>query len=111
MNQDDIDWKGGHVRFWAMGSIDLDLPSKDQEYLDEDLAIVEYPFGYVLDIGWYQGEFAVHIVNESTASVDCHPWFPPLFREACDEPDQLIPLINKAVDLVIQFLMGVKGSE
>jgi hypothetical protein len=51
----DFDWNSGRVTHWDLDKID------DESWLKEDLAMVEFPNGVCLDVGWYVHTFVVQI--------------------------------------------------
>ena len=63
-----MDFGHGKITYWEF-SVDFSKSFEDQlEYLTEDLVQVEYPGGYLVDIGWYpeydaDGEFIVQLIR------------------------------------------------
>ena len=96
----DIDFsiKGGNVTF-------DDFPIKDGEplrvYIDdlkEDMLQVEFPKGYILDVGWrpsfeINGEFYAVLIKD-------HNWEKPIYSESARDLKELKGKINKALRII-----------
>jgi hypothetical protein len=71
MKKTEFDLAGGEVLLWDLADLDPQLPLVDQLYeLKEDLAVVRYPCGIVVDVGYYpefkkSGRFVVIVTNDA----------------------------------------------
>jgi hypothetical protein len=118
MDRNEIDWKGGRVTWWGCDIEELDLTNSaalDIYEFDEDLAQIEDPGGYVLDISWYprskdDAGFQVWVVLQDDPDDPGKCWDSPLFRRGCKSPDQVIILINTAIEF-IEHRLRESGSE
>ncbi len=61
----------------------------------EDMLQVEYPNGFLLDMGWYQDRYIISIIHN-------FDWTHPVKRYETADKDQLPALLTEAVRLVEQ---------
>ena len=59
----------------------------------EDMLQVEYPNGFLLDMGWYQDRYIISIIQN-------FDWTHPVQQYETTETNQLPKLLTKAVRLV-----------
>jgi len=96
MNANEIDWKSGHVKFWDLGFLDVNIPlTKQLSELKEDLAQANFPRGLIIDIGWYpefseDGTFCVKVVHGKQ-------WDQPAMQERSPTVQGLLLAINRAI--------------
>ena len=76
-----------HVDFGTGKVIFLDVMRK------EDMLQVEYPNGFLLDMGWYQDGYIISIIQN-------FDWMHPVQQYETAEKDQLPTLLMEAVCLV-----------
>ena len=76
-----IDFKSGTIKF-------LD----NSEYLKEDLLQVEYPNGFIIDVGWYgeKNGFIVNVIKDSD-------WENPVGRYAAVSKSEMFHLVIKSI--------------
>ncbi|MBY0014089.1 MULTISPECIES: hypothetical protein [Paenibacillus] len=69
----------------------------DLEWISEDMFQVEYPNGYVLDVGWYggfdEGIFIIFIIK------DCQ-WSEPLLRREYKDVNKLYEGMKECISIV-----------
>lgn len=98
MNRDYFEWKSGTVRYWDLDPIDCAKTAVEQvASLKEDLALVEFPHGINLDIGWYSsfskdGTFVVVVVRDGC-------WDVPIFEERNGSVGQMIESVRRAISV------------
>ena len=61
----------------------------------EDMLQVEYPNGFLLDMGWYQDRYIILVIRD-------FDWAHPVKRYETADRDQLLTLLTEAVRLVEQ---------
>ena len=75
----------------------VDLGTGTVTFLDdtqkEDMLQVEYPNGFLLDMGWYQDRYIISIIQD-------FDWAHPVKRYETKEEKQLLMLLTEAVRLV-----------
>jgi hypothetical protein len=81
----DFDWQSGRVAHWDLDKIE------DESWLKEDLAMIEFPAGVCLDVGWYVSTFMILIVRDD--------WTNPLFRRRVKDVDDLERELRAAIKL------------
>ena len=59
----------------------------------EDMLQVEYPNGFLLDMGWYQDRYIILVIRD-------FDWAHPVKRYETADRDQLSALLTEAVRLV-----------
>lgn len=75
----------------------------DINYLSEDMLQVEYPFGYLIDVGWYgrfstlNGVFRICIIKNTK-------WDDPIFKEEYRSVTELYEEMKIAITKVNQLL-------
>jgi hypothetical protein len=112
MYRDAIDWTSRKVRYWYLDFVDLSrsFKSHDQLEFDEDLALISYPRGISLDIGWYPGlkkrKFRVWLVRHDTPE----SWWKPIFNSGCRTTKEVIPLIKRGVAFIQERLITVSDE-
>ena len=84
---DDIQRSWRHVDFGTGKIIFLDITQK------EDMLQVEYPNGFLLDMGWYQDRYIISIIQN-------FDWTRPVQQYETTETNQLPALLMEAVYLV-----------
>ena len=84
---DDIQRSWRHVDFGTGKVIFLDVTRK------EDMLQVEYPNGFLLDMGWYQDRYIISIIQN-------FDWTHPVQQYETTETNQLPALLMEAVYLV-----------
>ena len=83
----DIQHSWQHVNFGTGKVIFLDDTRK------EDMLQVEYPNGFLLDMGWYQDRYIISIIQN-------FEWTHPVQQYETAERNQLPTLLTEAVRLV-----------
>mgnify|MGYP000611715158 FL=1 len=83
----DIQHSWHHVNFGTGKVIFLDDTRK------EDMLQVEYPNGFLLDMGWYQDRYIISIIQN-------FEWTHPVQQYETAERNQLPTLLTEAVRLV-----------
>ena len=83
---DDIQRSWRHVDFGTGKVIFLDVTRK------EDMLQVEYPNGFLLDMGWYQDRYIISIIQN-------FDWTRPVQQYETTETNQLPALLMEAVYL------------
>ena len=83
----DIQHSWHHVNFGTGKVIFLDDTRK------EDMLQVEYPNGFLLDMGWYQDRYIISIIHN-------FDWTHPVQQYETAERNQLPTLLTEAVRLV-----------
>ena len=83
----DIQHSWHHVNFGTGKVIFLDDTRK------EDMLQVEYPNGFLLDMGWYQDRYIISIIHN-------FDWANPVQQYETTETNQLPKLLTEAVRLV-----------
>ena len=76
-----------NVDFGTGKVIFLDVTQK------EDMLQVEYPNGFLLDMGWYQDRYIISVIHN-------FDWAHPVQQYETAEKDQLSTLLTEAVGLV-----------
>ena len=84
---DDIQRSWRHVDFGTGKVIFLDVTRK------EDMLQVEYPNGFLLDMGWYQDRYIISVIHN-------FDWANPVQQYETTETNQLPKLLTEAVRLV-----------
>ena len=84
---DDIQRSWRHVDFGTGKVIFLDVTRK------EDMLQVEYPNGFLLDMGWYQDRYIISVIHN-------FDWANPVQQYETTETNQLPALLMEAVYLV-----------
>ena len=83
----DIQHSWHHVNFGTGKVIFLDDTRK------EDMLQVEYPNGFLLDMGWYQDRYIISVIHN-------FDWANPVQQYETTETNQLPKLLTEAVRLV-----------
>ena len=83
----DIQHSWRHVNFGTGKVIFLDVTRK------EDMLQVEYPNGFLLDMGWYQDRYIISVIHN-------FDWTHPVQQYETAERNQLPKLLTEAVRLV-----------
>ena len=78
-------WSG--MDFGTGKIIFLDITQK------EDMLQVEYPNGFLLDMGWYQDRYIISVIHN-------FDWANPVHQYETTETNQLPKLLTEAVRLV-----------
>lgn len=76
---EEIDFYPGNVTYEDF-NIDISKPlDYDDDGLKEDMFKVQYPYNYILDIGWYDGvhKFIIYVIKD-------FDWDNPVIRKQCD---------------------------
>ena len=86
--------------------IDIRAPlNEEDDALKEDMFQVEYPFDYVLDVGWYSGvnQFIIYVIKS------CN-WDKPIVEKRCKDisvlevaVEEYNNLIKRLIEKEIQF--------
>lgn len=100
MTLNNIDFKSGIVSYDDFDVDPLVPYEKQLTSLDEDMLQVEYPQGYVLDIGWYHdvnGKFVVRVIK------DCD-WDQPVFIKETRNLARLEKFVQQSIDLIMQLI-------
>ena len=84
---DDIQRSWRHVDFGTGKIIFLDITQK------EDMLQVEYPNGFLLDMGWYQDRYIISVIHN-------FDWANSVQQYETTETNQLPALLMEAVYLV-----------
>ena len=87
----DFDWKSGRVTHWDLDKIE------DESWLKEDLAMIEFPTGVCLDVGWYVNAFVIVIAS--------HDWNDSLFWRRVRDVDDLERELRGAIKLAHKYAM------
>lgn len=83
----DIQHSWRHVDFSTGRVVFLDATQK------EDMLQVEYPNGFLLDMGWYQDRYIISVIQN-------FDWTHPVRQYETSETNQLPALLTEAVRLV-----------
>ena len=79
----------------------IDFTKSFLEQLDslkEDLLLVEYEDGYLLDLGWYpeyeaDGKFVIQLIKDGR-------WAEPQYKASCRSQEDLLQILKKVIGLV-----------
>lgn len=98
---DKIDFSPGVIKYNDFDINPKEPFNEDDEGLKEDMFQIEYPFDYVLDIGWYSGikQFIIYVIKS------CN-WDEPILEEKCKDASELEVLMeeyNKLIKNKIKF--------
>ena len=92
-----IDFKSGEITYNEL-HIDFSLPFSEQEKsLTEDLLLVEYENGYMIDLGWYpefdeKGKFVLQLINNGN-------WEKPIYKKKSRKWTHIRKALLKAIDI------------
>ena len=98
----DIDFKKGKITYNDF-NIDSKIPFKNQEFsFKEDILQVNYPQGYLLDVGWYpefnpKGKFTIYIIK------NCD-WSNPIAIKKTKSLETLKKILLEFIDLISERL-------
>ncbi|WP_020616487.1 hypothetical protein [Paenibacillus daejeonensis] len=81
----------------------------DIKFLTEDMLQVEYPNGYIIDVGWYGESFTLKGVFHILIIKD-FKWEKPVFREEFRSVSELYEGMHLAIERV-QFLLTAKRMD
>ena len=88
------------VQVWSK----VDFGTGTVTFLDdtqkEDILQVEYPNGFLLDMGWYQDRYIISIIQN-------FDWTHPVQQYETAERNQLIKALFSLVGLILLFLLGL----
>ncbi|WP_336771467.1 hypothetical protein [Paenibacillus sp. MMO-58] len=98
---ENFDFRPGVVKFNSYKLSPEDMT--DIKWLSEDMFMVEYPNGYLVDVGWYgrfstlDGVFIVYIIKNTE-------WSNPVFKEEYRSVTELYEGMKKVVHKVNQLI-------
>lgn len=105
MTYESFDWMGGHVTFWSLSYLDDDKSVHSQlDHLTEDLGLVEYTNGALIDVSWLpecaaDGRFVVLVIANDD-------WDAPLSLAETTSIHELATLLRNAIQLAQQHQSG-----
>ena len=87
---EDINFLPGSV---VCDDLDADLLSflKEMQIYEKDLMQIEYPKGFLLDVGWRDGRYIVCIIKNED-------WTKRIFRKACKSLDELEKVLKECAN-------------
>ncbi|EFU2869856.1 Uncharacterised protein [Salmonella enterica subsp. enterica serovar Sanjuan] len=92
----DFSTKKGEIVFNEL-SLEKNIPlDKQQDFLKEDMLQVEFPCGYILDVGWrpsfdINGRFYIYLIKD-------FDWEEPVYSGNAGDIDSLLFEINQAIN-------------
>ena len=66
-----------------------------EDALQEDMLQVEYQNGFTLDMGWYENEYIIYIIQD-------FEWGTPMIRYTTQDASDLFELLTKAIKYIEQ---------
>lgn len=75
----------------------------DIEWLNEDMVQIEYPNGYLLDVGWYGKSFTLNGVFVICIVKD-YKWSKPVFKHEYRSVSELYEGMQTAIERINQLI-------